>query len=77
MFRELKNIVYDKTFKVIILENKINIINYTEVVIFEDERIVIKAESKLINIKGKNLIINRLEENEILVLGKIKSVEFG
>lgn len=77
MFRELKNIVYDKTFKVIILENKINIINYTEVVIFEDERIVIKAKNKLINIKGKNLIINRLEENEILVLGKIKSVEFG
>lgn len=77
MFRELKNIVYDKTFKVIILENKINIVNYTEVVIFEDERIVIEAEDKLINIKGKNLIINRLEENEILVLGKIKSIEFG
>lgn len=77
MFRELTNIIYDKTFKVIMFRNKVNIVNYSEILIFEDETILVKADENIIKIKGSNLVINKLYNKELLIEGKIKMVEFG
>ena len=77
MFRELKNVIYDKTFKVIILKNKVNIVNYTDILIFEDETILVKSLDNIVKVKGSNLVINRLYNKELLIEGKIKTVEFG
>ena len=77
MFKDLTQIVYDKTFKIIILENKINILNYKEILIFEDEKILIDTKEYLIKIKGKNLTINKLLNKELLIEGEIKIIEFG
>lgn len=77
MFKDLKNIIYDKKFKVTILKNQININNYKEILIFEESQIVVSTEEYLVKVKGENLTINRLLENELLIEGKIKTVEFG
>lgn len=77
MFKDLTQIVYDKTFKIIILKNKINILNYKEILIFEDEKILIDTKEYLIKIKGKNLTINKLLNKELLIEGEIKIIEFG
>lgn len=77
MFRNLTNVMYDKAFKVTILKDKIDIINYQEVLIFEEETILIKTEERLVKIKGENLTINRLYNKELLIEGQIKTVEFG
>lgn len=75
MFRELKNIIYDTNFKITILENQINIKPFKEILIFEETEILIKTDQKIIKIKGENLTINKLENYELLILGKIISIE--
>lgn len=77
MFKDLKNIIYDKNFKVTILKNQININSYKEIMIFEENQILVSTEEYLVKVKGENLTIIRLLENELLIEGKIKSVEFG
>lgn len=76
MFKDIKNIIYDKNFRITIFKNKININNYYEILVFEDNQILVKAEF-LIKIKGSNLVITRLENNELLIEGEIKNIEFG
>ena len=56
MFKNLTNVIYDKTFKITVLKDKINITNYQEILVFEDETILVKTTEKLIRIKGENLI---------------------
>lgn len=77
MFKDLRNVIYDKTLKITVLENKVDINNYEEVLIFEENQILVATKNKTIRIKGENLIISRLLENELLIEGKIKTVEFG
>ena len=77
MFNDLKNIIYDKKFKVTIFKNKININNYKEILIFEESQILVNTEEYLVKVKGENLTIICLLENELLIEGKIKTVEFG
>ena len=77
MFKDLKNIIYDKKFKVTILKNQININNYKEILIFEESQILVSTEEYSVRVKGEHLAINRLLENELLIEGKIKTVEFG
>lgn len=76
MFRELKNVIYDKNFKMTILEDKISIKPFKDILTFEENELLIKTENKIIKIKGENLTINKLENYEILILGKIITVEF-
>ena len=76
MFRELKNVIYDKNFKMTILEDKISIKPFKYILTFEENELLIKTENKIIKIKGENLTINKLENYEILILGNIITVEF-
>lgn len=76
MFRELKNVIYDKNFKMTILEDKISIKPFKDILTFEENELLIKTENKIIKIKGENLTINKLENYEILILGNIIIVEF-
>ena len=76
MFRELKNVIYDKNFKMTILEDKISIKPFKDILTFEENELLIKTENKIIKIKGENLTINKLEKYEILILGNIITIEF-
>lgn len=77
MFKELREIVKNDLFKIIIYYNKIYISNYEDILIFEEELILLKLKNKTLKITGKNLTITRLEVNEMLVEGNIKSIDLG
>lgn len=76
MLKELKNYILESEFKTIILKNKINIVNYEEIDHFDDNKIMIRFKEGLIIIKGENLIISKLLDNELLINGKINNLEF-
>ncbi len=76
MFRELKNVIYDKNFKMTILEDKISVKPFKDILTFEENELLIKTENKIIKIKGENLTINKLENYEILILVNIITIEF-
>lgn len=77
MFRELKNILNDSTFKIVIFKDKIYLNNYEDILVFEDTYLLVKTVHYLVKIKGENLTISKLENNEIAISGLFKSVELG
>lgn len=76
MFNNLRNYLDDNSWKIHIYENKINIVNYIDIIALEDNRISIKYEKSILIIKGNNLTLNKLLDQEILITGKISSLEF-
>ena len=76
MINNLRSIVYDETFKIIVLKNKVNIINYIDILIFEDEKILVKTKEGVVKLEGSDLTINKLYNNELLIEGKIETIEF-
>ena len=77
MFKDLTKLVYDKTFKLTLFFNKININNYEEILIFEDNLVLIKSFDRIIKIKGSGLSMKKLENNELLIEGAIRTIDLG
>ena len=75
MLNRLKDYINDDCFKINIYKNKINVVNYLDIITLEESRISLKYQQGMIIIKGNNLSVNKLLDNEILITGEIKSVE--
>ena len=71
----LERYLMDTDFKVIIKDNYLNIINYKEIVDFSSNQIIIKTNNKIIKIIGDNLIVSKMQDNEVLITGNINKVE--
>lgn len=77
MFRNLTRYIKSTEAKLIYSENKINIINYKRINIFDSDKIEIRCYKKLITIYGNNLIISKLFDEELLIEGNIETLKFG
>lgn len=72
----LKNFINDLEFKIIILNNCINIVNYEDLILLSEDKIIIKSDKFSILITGKNLSISKLLNQELLIRGLFKNIEF-
>lgn len=72
-----RSYVLEEEFKINIVNNKIDIINYTLISHFDDNEIIIKHKKGKIKIKGSNLTIAKLLIDEVLIIGNINSIELG
>ena len=75
MLNRLKDYINDDSFKINIYKNKINVVNYLDIITLEESRISLKYQQGMIIIKGNNLSVNKLLDNEVLITGDIKSIE--
>ena len=69
------NYINDKEFKFTVYENKIHIINFNKIITLEDNYISLLSTNKKINIKGLNLVLVKLVDNELLIKGNISNIE--
>ena len=76
MFSKLKNYIKQEETKIYYRKNKLDIINYKKILIFEDNKILVEIIDDILEIKGANLIIKRFEKEELLVEGSIFSITF-
>ena len=76
MFSKLRNYIKQEETKIYYIKNKINVINYKKILVFEDNKILIEIIDDILEIKGKTLIIKRFEKEELLVEGSIYSITF-
>lgn len=76
MFSKLRNYIKQEETKIYYRKNKLDIINYKKILIFEDNKILIEIIDDILEIKGANLIIKRFEKEELLVEGSIYSITF-
>ena len=74
MFSKLRNYIKQEETKIYYIKNKINVINYKKILVFEDNKILIEIIDDILEIKGENLIIKRFEKEELLVEGSIYSI---
>ena len=75
MLNRLKDYINDKEFRMTIFTDRIHIINYLQILSIEDERIAFLTNKGRIIIKGNNLCLNKLLDDEVLVSGFVSNIE--
>ncbi len=71
----LDRYLMDTTYKIIIKDNTINILNYEEIKDFSSNKIVVKTKKNITTIIGKDLVVSKMQDNEVLITGLIKTIE--
>ena len=75
IINNIRNYINDPYQEIIIRKNYIDITNYIKLGIIKDSEIEVIGEFNII-VKGNNLVIKKLLNNEILISGDIKNIEF-
>lgn len=75
LVRKVRDYLLDENFKMIVLNNKINISNYEKIEYLDNDSVIIKYSDGKIITKGENLTVSKLLNQEILITGKIKEIE--
>ena len=75
MIDKIREYIKDDEFRLTIFKNQLHIINYLEILTLSNKQVSIDTGSNLIVLHGENLILNKLLDNEILITGKIYTVE--
>ncbi len=75
MIDKIRDYIRDDEFRLTIFKNRLHIINYLDILTLSNKQISVDTGDNLIVIKGENLILNKLLDNEILITGKIYTVE--
>ena len=76
LFNKVRTLVGEDKFRIIILDNIINITNYDSILNISSNNIVIKKGNNIL-IEGKNLELNKILSNELLIKGEISSISFN
>lgn len=75
MLEIFKNYLQKEDYYIIIYSNFIYIYNYLDIIKFTDTYISLKLKELKINIYGKDLLITKLEQKEIMIKGYIEKLE--
>lgn len=76
MKEKLRSYFMEDEFKLIYIENKVNIINYESIGQIDINKIIIRKNNGSVIINGNNLVVSKLLNKEILIDGKILNIEF-
>ena len=75
MIEKIVNYIKDSKFKIIYVNNSVDIVNYDKILEVKDDAVTLSKEDKLLFIRGKNLKVNKLMDQEILITGVILKIE--
>ena len=76
LFKDARNYIMENDLKVIYLDNKVDVINYGQIISFDNNKIILKSENKTILVVGDNIVVSKLLISEILIVGNITKIEF-
>lgn len=71
----LREYINSKKLKITYINDKLNIVNFNEIVLLTDNKIILLKDNKSIVIKGNCLTLLKLLDSEILIGGEIKIIE--
>lgn len=75
MFRKVYEYVKDEEFRFTVYNDRIHIINYEKINTLNSDYILIECVDRRISIKGRNLVLNKLVEKEVLIIGEVNNIE--
>lgn len=76
IMRSTLDYIKQEEFKITIKNKLIDIENYDSLGKIDDNEMIIYSKSLKIKIKGKSLSINKLVNNEVLIMGNYKDILF-
>lgn len=76
IIKEMRQFILEQDFKITYLNNKLDILNYTNISHFDSNKIIINYAKGSVVVAGENLIISKLLSDELLIEGSIQKIEF-
>ena len=67
----IRNYVIEQEFEIRIINNKVDVINYKDIGHFDSNKVIINYSDGSVVIKGNNLVVSKLMNDEILIGGEI------
>ena len=71
----IREYINSNKLKINYINNKLNIVNYDEIIILTESKIILLKDKHEIIVKGNNLTLLKLLDKEILIGGTIKIIE--
>ena len=76
IFLNIRNYIFETDFKINMTNDQIDIINYKSIESVSINKITLKYNQGILEINGNNLVIKKLLNDELLIVGDIKLIEF-
>ena len=67
LFDRIDNYISEYKYKVIIVDNSVNIVNYKKIIEFTDNVIKVESKDGITTVNGSNLVITKMLSDEILI----------
>ena len=77
LINKLDRYLENKDYEIIVKENSINVINFKEIIDFSMNKISLKCDDKIIIVEGKELIISKMLDDELLITGIIFNIRIN
>ena len=77
LFEYFERYLVDKSYKVTICNDKIHVLNYLEVEDFSNTRVIIRYVGGKMIIHGMDLVVSKMESEELLIDGKLLRIEYN
>lgn len=75
MFEIFKSYLKKEDYYIILYSNYIYVYRYIDIIKFTDKYISLKLNNMILNIYGINLLIKKMEKEELLIKGNITKLE--
>ena len=73
----IRSYILEEEFKIILKKDKLNIINYIELIDFNDYEVKIKYINGILLVSGEQIKLKKILNDELLIEGNIKKIELG
>lgn len=74
MLKNVYEYINDNDFRMTIFFNRVHIINYDSIKSIKNNEVIIFVNNRLIKINGNNLVLNKLLDSEVLIIGNVSSI---
>lgn len=76
LIHKIRDYLIDDKLQINVFKDKVNIINYKEIGHFDMNKVIVRYEGGSIFISGTSLVVSKLLNDEVLITGNIKNIEF-
>lgn len=75
LFNDFRSFIVEEEFSIHVYQNKVNIVNYESIGHFDSRQVRIYYKNGEVIVKGNGLVVSKLMQEEILILGSIEAIE--
>ena len=68
--------INDTDFQIVYINNELDVVNYDRINYMEDDKISLSYKAGTIVVLGDNLRVKKLLDNEIVIVGDIRNLDF-